>query len=486
MNDLLPPWDDLDFDGEPRGAEVAVEAPQEAGFPPYGRRATDVPVAEPEGLGEPEVPADLGDAAPPAGFELREPEPESEPIAVEPAILPEDPFAAPPFERRATERRTAFGADGGTSGSFDRRMPFGSAEIAGAGASDGMDGALGTNATGSGGRVLDFRRPGAQPRRRRRSLLVSLARPLGVALLTVALPLGLGTWVLSSRRFQLRTVTVRHREAAAPAPVAAASARRVETAWVQSTLAPFLGRNVLRLPLAEVRQRLAANPWVAVAEVAKRLPDEIQVTIGERRPVVLLRTASALLFADAAGRSIAPVGSAVEEVAARRQGLLVVHFLARPAAAAADPAVPASAGPATPPSPPTLAMEARESPESFSEESGIAGALQVAAQLRALHPAWANAIAEIDVMDEDDYKVRIDGLPCPLLVRGSCLAANLVRFEQLLPELTRRYPALAGVDLRFSRRIVVQPAAAPPPDGRAASVKAEHRASRSAPLGAGA
>ncbi|HXO42891.1 MAG TPA: hypothetical protein VN999_15690, partial [Thermoanaerobaculia bacterium] len=53
--------------------------------------------------------------------------------------------------------------------------------------------------------------------------------------------------------------------------------------------------------------------------------------------------------------------------------------------------------------------------------------------------------------------------PCPLLVRGSRLADNLVRFEQLLPELRRRYPALATVDLRFSRRIVVQAAHVAPP-----------------------
>ena len=49
------------------------------------------------------------------------------------------------------------------------------------------------------------------------------------------------------------------------------------------------------------------------------------------------------------------------------------------------------------------------------------------------------------------------------LVRGSRLTDNLARFEQLLPELQRRYPALSAVDLRFARRIVVQPAPAAAP-----------------------
>ncbi len=95
--------------------------------------------------------------------------------------------------------------------------------------------------------------------------------------------------------------------------------------------------------------------------------------------------------------------------------------------------------------------------------TAVAGALRLAAQLRRLRPGWTAALSQIDVVDEDDYQLRVEGLPCPLLVRGSRLADNLVRFEQLLPELRRRYPALAAVDLRFSRRIVIQPAQGAPP-----------------------
>jgi hypothetical protein len=304
--------------------------------------------------------------------------------------------------------------------------------------------AAGAAGAAGGSRALDFRRRGAPPRRRRRSLLLALARPLGVALLTVALPLGLGAWLLTSRRFQLRDVTVRRR--AETAGAFAVQPERVPAAWVRRALAPLAGRNLLRLPLAEVRQRLAANPWIAAADAAKQLPDRLRVTVVERRPAVLLRSGEALLFADAAGRPIAPVGSPAEEAAARRQGLLEVTFPRRPAPAL--PALPDGQG--------APAAEAAR---------GIAGALLLAAQLRQLRPDWRPALSQIDVVDEDDYQLHAAGLPCPLLVRGSRLAGNLVRFEQLLPELARRYPALAGVDLRFSRRIVVQPAspALPPP-----------------------
>ena len=305
----------------------------------------------------------------------------------------------------------------------------------------GAASALAGMAAGAGGRVVDFRRRGVPPRRRRRSLLLALAKPLGIAMLTVALPLGLGTWVLTSRRFQLRDISVRRRTAVP------AAAQRVQAAWVLRALAPLQGRNLLRLPLSEVRQRLAGNRWVAAADVAKELPDRLLVTVAERRPVVLLRSGEALLFADDAGLPIAPVASPAEAAAARRQGLLVVSLPQRPA-----PAMPAPLEPPGPPGADDLLPAARQ--------SEIAGALRLAAQLRRLRPAWGPALSQIDVVDEDDYQLHVEGLPCPLLVRGSRLAGNLVRFEQLLPELTRRYPALAMVDLRFSRRIVVQPAPA--------------------------
>jgi hypothetical protein len=321
-------------------------------------------------------------------------------------------------------------------------------------------GGLAAGAAG-GSRALDFRRRGAPPRRRRRSLLLALARPLGVALLTVALPLGLCTWLLTSQRFQLRDVSVNRR--AETAGAFAHQAERVPAGWVRRELAPLAGRNLLRLPLAEVRQRLAANPWIAAADVAKQLPDRLRVTVLERRPAVLLRSGEALLFADAAGRPIAPVGSPAEEAAARRQGLLVVAF--PPRLAPVLPALPDGQG--------APAGEAA---------SGIAGALLLSAQLRQLRPGWRPAVSQIDVVDEDDYQLHAAGLPCPLLVRGSRLAGNLVRFEQLLPELKRRYPALAGVDLRFSRRIVVQPASpAPPPPRPQARPPADGRGSSANP-----
>jgi len=364
-------------------------------------------------------------------------------------------------------------------------------------------------AAGGASRVLDFgdfRRRGAPPRRRRRSPLLALAKPLGIAALTVALPLALGAWLFTSRQFQLHGIDIPPGAAIATSPaksgaavlagtsgtagamatagasgtaaaVATAGAvattgagattggMRVPAAWVRQALAPLLGRNLLRLPLAEVRLRLAANPWIAAAEVAKELPDRLRVTVAERRPAVLLRSggallqgdAEALVYADASGRPIAPVGSPAEAAAARRRGLLVVglpRFGGTPPPGSTTMLSP-SPLPLTAPAA-LLAPVGDDGVPAAAVAPGIAGALRLAAQLRQLRPGWTPALSQIDVVDEDDYQLRIEGLPCPLLVRGSRLADNLVRFDQLLPELRRRYPALASVDLRFSRRIVIE------------------------------
>jgi hypothetical protein len=41
------------------------------------------------------------------------------------------------------------------------------------------------------------------------------------------------------------------------------------------------------------------------------------------------------------------------------------------------------------------------------------------------------------------------------------IAAQIIKLENLLPEITRRFAVIEAVDLRFSRQIVIQPAGIP-------------------------
>jgi cell division septal protein FtsQ len=257
------------------------------------------------------------------------------------------------------------------------------------------------------GRVLDFRRRSAPPRRRRPNPFLVLLRPLAVALLLIALPGGLAAWVLTSPRFQLREVVVE------------GGTERVPADWVAGTLAPLEGKNLVRLPLDQIAARLRGNPWIGTVELRKELPGLLHVAVSERRPVAFLFSQGRLYYADTAGRPIVPVSSTDE---ARQAGLLEVRF-------------------------------------SHPVAGGVASALEVAAELGRVRPDWAAALTSIEVLGEEDFRLHTGALRFPLLVSRGQVGPKVRRLEELLPELERRYPAIAAVDLRFSRRIVVQPAA---------------------------
>ncbi len=266
---------------------------------------------------------------------------------------------------------------------------------------------------GAGGRILDFRRRGTPPRRRRRSVLLALVKPLLAAFAVVAVPVGLATWVLTAPLFRLREVEV--------GAIAGRVYGRVPAGSVRQALAPLAGENLVRLSLAAAARRVQRNPWIASVEMVKELPDRLRVKVAERKPVALLIAGGGFVYADSEGRAIAPVATPAELEEARRAGLLAVSF---------------SQG---------------------AHADGMAGALKVAAELGRVQPTWAGKLARIEVLGEGDFRLRTDALPFPLLVTSGQVGPKVQRLVELLPELSRRYPQIETVDLRFSRRIVVQP-----------------------------
>ncbi|HEV2855952.1 MAG TPA: FtsQ-type POTRA domain-containing protein [Thermoanaerobaculia bacterium] len=277
---------------------------------------------------------------------------------------------------------------------------------------------------GSGGRVLDFRRRGTPPRRKKKSLLWVLGKPLAVAFGLVALPTGVVAWVLKAPRFGLRNV-----EVMAGMEMPGTPAHRVSEEWVRRALAPLEGKNLVRLSLAEAAARVERNPWIESVEMAKELPGRLRVKVAERRPVALLLADGGLVYADSEGRAIAPVRTPAELEEARKEKLLVVSFSQRP------------------------------------HGEGISTALAVAAELGRVQPTWAGKLSRIEVLGEGDFRLHTEALPFPLLVTRGQVRPKIERLVELLPELSRRYPKIEAVDLRFSRRIVVQPALLTPPPG---------------------
>jgi len=272
---------------------------------------------------------------------------------------------------------------------------------------------------GSSARVLDFRRRGVPPRRRRRSLFLTLLKPLLTAVGMMALPAGLAAFVLTAPPFELRDLQVH------------GAADRVPEAWVRRALLPLQGRNLMLLSLSEVEERLRENPWLDAVEIAKEPPHGLRIELTQRLPVALLLSAGKLAYADASGRAIMPVSSPSEIETAKRGGLLVVSF--------AHP----------------------------MREGGMRDVLAVAAAIGRVQPDWAAKLSQIEVLGEDDYRLSTEALPFSLLVSRNGVGPKAERLVRLLPELQRRYEKVEAVDLRFSRRIVVQPANGVPARGAA-------------------
>ncbi len=116
--------------------------------------------------------------------------------------------------------------------------------------------------------------------------------------------------------------------------------RRLAYVDVLAAAGVELGANSLALTMREVEEGLQANPWVERALVRRVLPDGFRITVFEKTPRYWLRQGGELLYADAAGRPIAPVQT--RGFASLPLLVLEPGFIAPPALTAAQP----DAGPA--------------------------------------------------------------------------------------------------------------------------------------------
>ena len=210
--------------------------------------------------------------------------------------------------------------------------------------------------------------------------------------------------------------------------------RRVSAGWVQRAVHPLLGSNMLRLDLDSVTRRVARHPWVETVEARKELPHRLRLRVRERRVAALLHEGETLAYLDPRGEVIAPF--AADDPMA---DLLVIQ-----APAAADPAVDG----------------AQDDVTSAGRARALRGALAVAAELRAVRPDWARGLSEIELLGMGDYRLTVASLPFPLLVRAGTLGGRIRKLEALVPQIAARYGAVRAVDLRFARRIIVQPVGA--------------------------
>lgn len=287
---------------------------------------------------------------------------------------------------------------------------------------------------GSSGRLLEFRRRSGLPVRRRRRTL-GLLKQFATAVVLVGTPATALWWSATSPRFALGRIDVETTD-------------RVNRGWVESRLAHLRGQNLVWMSMHSVEQSLADHPWIRGVEVSKTLPDRLHVAVVERLPVAVFEGDEGRFYVDREGRLIAPVDDEETPPAAgaRTGGYLVLR-----AAPAPD--------------------DDESAPRPRSElERGLGLALDAAQALSRVDPTWGAELSEVEVLGEEDLLLRTRALPFPLLVEAGTVEERVRRFQQAMPEVLARVPRPERVDLRFSNRMVVRPAAgtpgARPGDGR--------------------
>ncbi len=256
---------------------------------------------------------------------------------------------------------------------------------------------------------------GGAVRRSRRSLWLRLLKPFAVALLVVGLPAALAAWLMISPRFAVRELAVDTGE-------------RVSESWIREALAPVVGENLPLLPLARAERLLRRHPWVRGADLRKDLPARLRVRVTERRAVALLRTDGELHYLDTEGLPIAELD---------------------PRAQVADlPLISVADG----------GLATASSPVAEGDRAAtLRSAVRLLSEIDDVEPSWAAGLSEVEILGEEDFRVHTAKLSFPVLVRAGTLHLKARRLEALLPQIVERYGAAAAIDLRFARRIIVQP-----------------------------
>ena len=266
------------------------------------------------------------------------------------------------------------------------------------------------------GNVIPFRPVERRVSRRRKSTWVRWLKPFFGAVALISLPMVFIFWLLSTPQLALAELQIEHDAARIPGaggPLDAAP--KVSAAWAQRALQPFVGQNLLQLSLQQVDLRLGGHPWIAGLDLRKELPDRLSVRIIERRAAALVNHEQRLFYVDQDGQPIS-----------------ALHPL--------EPA-------------PNLIMISRPDPKSAS----VSSALRLVERLQKLGLSWTEELSQVEIVGQDDFCVFSAQLPFALLLSTEGLEDKTRHLEELLPQIRSRYPAAATVDLRFSRRILIQP-----------------------------
>jgi len=207
-----------------------------------------------------------------------------------------------------------------------------------------------------------------------------------------------------------------------------------------------IGKNIFFIHLDQRRRDLEAIPWVRQATVMRVLPDQIRVTVVERKPVAFAQIGGETGLVDAEGVLLTMPASVMAE-----------RHYSFPAVTGLNPSDPADA-----------------------RRARMGVYMRMMAELDGNGQRNSEQISEVDLSDADDARVKMAD-------QGGDIVAHLgeerfleryQRYMRHIGEWRQQYPRLIGVDLRYDRQAVLQmaPVGAPMPGENGSQQQAQNTA----------
>ena len=185
-----------------------------------------------------------------------------------------------------------------------------------------------------------------------------------------------------------------------------------------------VGRNIFFVPLAERRKQLEQIPWIEHATVMRLLPDQIRISVVERKPIAFLRQGAQVGLVDANGVLLT-----------EPPAMMAQHHYSFPVVTGIDDRDPIASRRAR--------MEVYQHLVSELDSNG---------------QHLSDQISEIDLSDPEDARVLMPEQGTDILAHFGAdhFLERYQRYKAHIAEWRQQYPKLAEVDLRYEQQVVLQ------------------------------
>ena len=206
--------------------------------------------------------------------------------------------------------------------------------------------------------------------------------------------------------------------------IQAAGLAQVSRAEMLPVFGEDIGRNIFFVPLAERRKQLEQIPWIEHATVMRLLPDQIRITVVERKPIAFVRDGSQVALIDSNG-----------VVLTEPPAMMAQHHYSFPV---------------------VTGIESRDSLATRRAKMEVYQHL--VGELDASGRHLSDQLSEIDLRDPEDARVLMPEQGTDILAHfgEDHFLERYQRYKAHIAEWRQQYPKLAEVDLRYDQQVVLQ------------------------------